>query len=281
MNIQITILCENTVEASLPVIGEHGFAAFIETERGNYLFDTGQGHSILHNSRCLKKDLASIKSIFLSHGHYDHTGGLPNVLKLKKNIEVYSHPDIFSKKYALVKTNGKDTQKYIGMEFKKEYYEKRGAEFIFNSSFSEVTEGIYLTGEVPHTTDFEKGDPRLIVNKNGNLLPDPLLDDQSLILKTKKGLVVVLGCAHSGLINTLQYILTNFKSEKLNTIIGGTHLGFLKEDQIDKTISHLKCLDFKRIGASHCTGLKASARLFQEFKDRFFFASVGTSIVVD
>jgi 7,8-dihydropterin-6-yl-methyl-4-(beta-D-ribofuranosyl)aminobenzene 5'-phosphate synthase len=281
MGLQITVLCENTVGPSLSAVGEHGFAAFIETKNYNYLFDTGQGYSILHNAKCLKKDLTSIKNILLSHGHYDHTGGLLNVLKLKEYLIINAHPHVFSKKYAILKANGKETKRYIGIKCKKEYLEKQGAKFVFNSSFTEVGEGIYLTGEVPRTTGFEKGDLRLLVEDNGSLVPDPLLDDQSLILKTKSGLVIILGCAHSGLINTLQHIESNFKDEKLNTIIGGTHLGFLKEDQLEKTISHLRRYDFKRIGTSHCTGLKAAARLFQEFKDKFFFANVGTSIRIE
>jgi len=281
MAIRITILCENTVGVPLPVIGEHGFAAFIETEKGNYLFDTGQGFSILQNAQCLKKDLASIKSIFLSHGHYDHTGGLPGVLNLNKNAKVCAHPAIFTQKYALLKTNGNDTQKYIGMKFPKEHYEKQGAQFVFTSSLSTVEEGIYVTGEIPRTTAFEKGDPRLLVSTDGNLVPDPLLDDQSLVLSTEQGLVIILGCAHAGLINTIQYVLDHFKGKKLHALLGGTHLGFLKDDQIDKTIAYLKNCDFSIIGASHCTGLKAAARLFQEFNDRFFFANVGTSFLFE
>lgn len=281
MTIRITILCENTVNVPLPVIGEHGFAAFIETEWGNYLFDTGQGFTILQNAQCLKKDLSSIKSIFLSHGHYDHTGGLQHVLKLKDKVTVFAHPHIFDKKYALLKTNGTDTQKYIGMKFPKEHYEKQGAQFVFTSSLSELEKGISVTGEIPRRTAFEKGDPRLLVTNNGNLVPDPLLDDQSLIVRTKQGLVVVLGCAHAGLINTIEYVLDHFKGEKLHALIGGTHLGFLKDDQIDQTITYLKDYDFSIIGASHCTGLRAAARLFQEFKDHFFFANVGTSFVMD
>ena len=281
MDVQITVICENTVATTLPTMGEHGFAAFIETKSGNYLFDTGQGFSILRNAKYLKKDLTSIKKIFLSHGHYDHTGGLTNILKVKKRVEVYAHPDIFCKKYARLKIDGKETDKYIGIKHKKKYFEKRGAQFVLNSSFSEVEDDIYLTGEVPRKTDFEKGDTRLLINNNGSLVPDSLLDDQSLVLKTKKGLIVVLGCAHSGLINIIKHIMKHFKDEKLDTIIGGTHLGFLKEDQLDKTISHLKRYGFKKIGASHCTGLKAAARLFQEFKDGFFFANVGTSIAIN
>ena len=281
MDIRITVICENTVATSLPALGEHGFAAFIETTSGNYLFDTGQGLSILHNAKCLKKDLTTVDKIFLSHGHYDHTGGLPSALKLTTRIKVYAHPDIFSKKYARLKIDGREAERYIGIKHKKDYYEKRGAQFIFNTSFSEVEEGMYLTGEVPRKTDYEKGDQRLLVKEDGRLVRDPLRDDQSLVLKTEKGVVVILGCAHSGLINTLQHILSYCKDEKLYALLGGTHLGFLKDEQLDKTITQLKLYDFRKIGASHCTGLMASSRLQQEFRDRFFFANVGTSIVLD
>lgn len=277
---RITILCENSAAPSSSTIGEHGFAAFIETEKGNYLFDTGQGFSVLHNARCLKKDLSAIKAVFLSHGHYDHTGGLPDVLKLKNHAKVYAHPDIFAQKYALVKTNGNDTQKYIGMRYPKEHYEIQGARFVFTPSFAEAENGIFVTGEIPRTTAFEEGDPRLVVSNNGNLLPDPLRDDQSLVLRTGHGLVIVLGCAHAGLINTMEHVLQCFKKEKLHAVIGGTHLGFLKDAQIDTTVAHLKDYGLGMIGASHCTGFKAAARLFQEFKERFVFASVGTSFAV-
>jgi 7,8-dihydropterin-6-yl-methyl-4-(beta-D-ribofuranosyl)aminobenzene 5'-phosphate synthase len=279
MNIRITILCDNVVNGPLAVIGEHGYAAFIETEKGNYLFDTGKGFTILQNAHCLKKDLSSIKGIFLSHGHYDHTGGLQNVLTLNNSVKVYAHPDIFSQKYSLVQIDGNDTQKYIGMEFPKGHYEKRGAQFVFQSSLTEVVDGIYLTGEIPRITDFEMGDPRLTVKNNGAFVPDPLLDDQSLIIRTKHdGLIILLGCTHSGLINTITYVLNHFKGEKLSAIIGGTHLAFLKDDQVEKTITQLKQYNFNKIGVSHCTGLKAEMRLFQEFKEKFFVANVGTSL---
>ena len=280
MTIRITVICENTVGPSLSTIGEHGFAAFLETPAGNYLFDTGQGMAILHNAKQLKKNLTSIKKVFLSHGHYDHTGGLQHVIKLKNPVEVCAHHRIFDKKYARLKANGSTTEKYIGMRHTRNYFEKRGAHFRFNQDFTEVEENIYLTGEIPRITSYEKSDARLLTYDNGNAVPDSVPDDQALVVKTKQGLTIILGCAHSGLINTLEYILDHFTGEKLHTIIGGTHLGFLKEEQLNSTISHLRHHDFKMLGMSHCTGLEAAARLYHEFKGQCSFATAGTSFVI-
>ncbi len=280
MKVRVTILCENSAAPPLPVLGEHGFAAFIETDHGNYLFDTGQGLSLSHNATYLKKDLSSIKSVFLSHGHYDHTGGLAHVVKVKGGVPVFAHPDIFAKKYASVKTNGQENKKYVGMQHERGGLERLGAEFTLDTVCKEVAQDMYLTGEVPRLTDYEKGDPRLLVERSGALIPDPLLDDQSLVIQTDQGLVIVLGCAHAGLINTLQHVRGHFSTERMHTIVGGTHLGFLTDDQLDKTIVDLKDFDFKQLGASHCTGPKEAARLLQEFGDRFFFAHAGTSTEV-
>jgi 7,8-dihydropterin-6-yl-methyl-4-(beta-D-ribofuranosyl)aminobenzene 5'-phosphate synthase len=281
MSIQITILCENTVGPSLLTLGEHGFAVFLETPAGNYLFDTGQGTTILRNAHYLKKSLSSLQKAFLSHGHYDHTGGLQHVLKIKCPLEICAHPRIFDKKYARLKNNGRTKEKYIGVRHTKDYYEKRGANFTFNSSFTEVGENIYLTGEIPRVTAYEKGDPRLLLHDNGQVIADPLYDDQALVVRTKQGLTVILGCAHSGLINTIKHILGHFTGEQLYAIIGGTHLGFLTEGQLNSTISDLRQHDFHMLGMSHCTGLTAGARLYQEFQDQCFFATAGTSFNIE
>jgi 7,8-dihydropterin-6-yl-methyl-4-(beta-D-ribofuranosyl)aminobenzene 5'-phosphate synthase len=196
-------------------------------------------------------------------------------------LEVCAHPRIFDKKYARLEKNGKTEEKYIGIRHTRNYYEKRGANFTFNRHFTEVEENIYLTGEIPRITAYEKGDTRLLIHDNGHAIPDPLSDDQALVVRTKQGLTVILGCAHAGLINTLEYVLDHLKGEQLHAIIGGTHLGFLTDDQLNNTISDLRHHDFHMLGMSHCTGFKAGAILYQEFKEQCLFATAGTSFNID
>jgi 7,8-dihydropterin-6-yl-methyl-4-(beta-D-ribofuranosyl)aminobenzene 5'-phosphate synthase len=275
METRITVLCENLV-GRMVGSGEHGFSAFIETDGGNYLFDTGSGHSVVANSLTLNKDLRTIRKIFLSHGHHDHTGGLPEVLKLKGEVDVHVHPNLFLDRIAVLKEDDKETKRYVGIPFKKAYLEFLGANFLLSKDFFEVEKEIYLTGEVPRKTPFEKPDPRLFIGMEGKATQDILLDDQSLILNTKKGLVVIFGCAHSGMINILNHVIQKTGKEKFYAIMGGTHLDFLTPEQLEESIKSLKKMKIEKIGVSHCTGMKAAFRLHQEFGDRFFYGYVGS-----
>ena len=276
MKARITVLCENTVGALIGT-GEHGFSIFIETEAGNYLFDTGNGFSIVRNALLLRKDLGSIKKIFLSHGHYDHTGGLPDVLSLKGDVEVCAHPDIFLERIHVFKKNNREERKFIGLRYHRGYLEFSGARFVLKKEFYDPEKGIFLTGEIPRKTSFEKPDPRLFAKVQGNWVPDQFLDDQSLVLDTQKGLVIVFGCAHSGMINTINYVVQKTGMEKIYALFGGTHLGFLTPEQLEESIDAIKKLGVEYIGVSHCTGMKACMRLAQEFGDRFFYGHVGAT----
>jgi 7,8-dihydropterin-6-yl-methyl-4-(beta-D-ribofuranosyl)aminobenzene 5'-phosphate synthase len=279
MKTRITILCENLVGKRVGS-GEHGFSAFIETDRGNYLFDTGGGRSIVANSLTLDKDLRTVRKIFLSHGHYDHTGGLPEVLKLKGKVDVHAHPQVFLDRIALLKENGKETKRFVGIPYKKGYLESLGANFLFNDAFLETEKGMFLTGEVPRKTPFEKPDPRLFSEIDGKTTQDIFLDDQSLILDTDKGVILILGCAHSGMINIINHVINKTGKQKFYAILGGTHLDFLTPEQLEESTKSLKRIEIEKIAVSHCTGMRAAFRLTREFGDGFFYGCVGSVLEV-
>ncbi len=274
MKAKVTVLCENSVFSNIGAMAEHGWSAFIETDQGNFLFDTGQGKALINNANYFKKDLSSTKGIIISHHHIDHTGGLLSALAATGPKNIYSHPDLFKESY-LTRSG---SPKYIGIPFAKIALESKGANFIFNREFTEIAPGMYLTGEVPRLNDFEFGDKDQVILTEKGFVRDPLLDDQSIIIETEKGLFVILGCSHAGIINILNYAIEKTGQNHIHTVIGGTHLGPVSDEQREKSIKALKEFDIERIGVSHCTGLKAAMRLSQEFGDKFFFCNVGTVV---
>lgn len=277
--VRLTILCDNAVGV-VGAIGEHGYAIFVETEKGPYLFDTGSGVGIISNAKLLGKDLRSLQKIFLSHGHYDHTGGLSDVLDFVHPVPVYAHPAIFDEKYSVSQKDDRTENKFIGIPQRRVLLEAKGAIFQLDTDFREVGEGVFLTGEIPRTTGFEAGEKRLVVKLNDTLTPDAFPDDQALVISTKKGLVVLLGCSHAGTINTLRYVQSKFKDEPVYAVIGGTHWGFMDEKDYVSSIEMLKKMGISIIGVSHCTGIPVAHRIINEFGDHAFYASVGTVIEI-
>ena len=277
MSLKFSILCENSVVPFCSAIAEHGFSCYVETDQGNYLFDTGQGLGIKHNSILYKKDFSNIEAIILSHGHYDHTGGLEDVLKLSGPKPIYAHPDIFSEHYKIL--NGEKV--YCGVLANRKYLENLGANFIFNKEFIEIQPGMYLTGEVPKTNNFEDSGKNLkVYSKTGDLVHDPIKDDNTLVFDTEKGLVVLFGCAHTGMINILDYVTGKFNSDKVYAILGGTHLSPANDEQLRRSIEAIEKYKIEHIGVSHCTGLEKASILREKFKDKFFFANVGSKFEV-
>ncbi len=280
MSWKITVLCENTVPVPA-LLGEHGFAAYVETPDTVILFDTGQGMGLVPNSLRLKKDLQRVSKLVLSHGHFDHTGGMLAFLGVHGPCDVVAHPDVLLERFRWMMVGPEERPVSIGIPWREAYLTTRGARFRWQKAFSEVASDVYVTGEVPRKTDFETGDPKFALRLNGDWGPDPFLDDYSLLLKTSKGLVVILGCAHAGLINILRHAIDKTGEKRIYAVLGGTHLGFSAGSQLDKTIEALHQFEVQKLAVSHCTGQRPIARLAAEFGDGFDFAPVGYTLEVD
>ena len=277
-----TVLCENTAWRPMGITGEHGFSAVIEQEEQRILFDTGQGMSLAHNAQVLGIRLANIETVVLSHGHYDHTGGLPAVLYPPRGVQVIAHPDIFTEKFAVLDNPGAKRNVFIGIKYSRQYLEATlGAQFNLKREFGEIVPGIYFSGEVPRETAFEHPDKRLKVQRDGKLVDDPLLDDASLLIETDEGPVVLLGCAHAGVVNVMNHFSRKTGHKKFRAVIGGTHLGFMTGpgDQLGRSMDAFDEYGVGLVAVSHCTGQQAAAICYNRFQERFDFASVGWSVV--
>jgi len=255
-------------------LAELGLSIVVETDDVNILFDTGASISASYNADVLGIDLSKIDKVVLSHGHYDHTGGLRQILgKMGKEMEIIAHPDIWAAKYS--RSQGQK-DRYTGIPFQRQELERLGANFNLTTKPVRITDSIMTTGEVPMVTDFEEIEPVFFMKQDSGWQPDKLLDDQALIINAKPGLIVILGCAHRGPINTLYYAqqLTGVKS--IHTVLGGSHLIHASEERIWLTIAALKELGVQRLGLCHCTGLPAIMLIAHEFEDKFFFNNAGT-----
>ena len=273
---KLTILVDNVVPGKSRFIGEHGFSIFVETDAGNYLFDTGRGKTIIQNAIVCGKDLRNIDGIVLSHSHADHTGGLPEVLQYHTQIDVFAHPDIFLNRYRLSR---KGEKRFSGMPFRQGYLEKTGASFKFSSEPRKLAPGIHITGFIPRILAFETGDMgNRFIEKDGETVPDVIADDQSLVLCTPKGYVIVLGCAHAGLMNIISHTFHMLGEGKIFGIIGGTHLGYVETSQIQQTIAALRKLKVSHLVPGHCTGIETAAHLSREFPESFQFSHVGFTL---
>ena len=276
-DIRITTIAENSVSEP-GMIGEWGFSVYIEAGPNTFLLDTGASDTTLRNADRLGVDLKKIEAIVLSHGHYDHTGGLKAVLERigRSDVRIIAHPEVQGRKYSYKKKT--NTYRYAGIPFQPDLLESLGARVELNAEPYWLTEDIAVSGEEPMTTDFESVAQTMFLRKEDRFVPDPMADDQSIYIRTDLGLIVILGCVHRGMINIIRHARDLMKIEEVYMVIGGTHLGPASQDQVDKTVRALRELDVTWLGVSHCTGMPVAARLAGEFEGKFFFNSAGTVI---
>ncbi|MCX6674529.1 MAG: MBL fold metallo-hydrolase [Methanothrix sp.] len=277
---RLTIIVENSASLdNSSVWAQHGLSIFLELgygpERIRLLWDTGASSEVmLHNADALDLDLNVIDLICLSHGHYDHTGGLMGVLQRRNGrICILAHPDIFSPKL-----KDRPALQFIGAPFTRTQAKAAGAIMLDCRGPAAVAPGVMTTGEVPRIETIEKVEGFWTV-REGQYCQDTIPDDQALAVNMPgKGLVVITGCAHSGIINTIRHAQKITGVEKLYALIGGFHLMEADDKRIEATAEALRKLDPAIVRPGHCTGQKAVYRLQESLGERCRPLAVGDTI---
>jgi len=275
MDIDITILCDNSINKS-GFVGEHGFSLLIERNDKKYLFDTGPGMSLPLNFKVLNKDFKRLDKVFISHGHYDHTGGLKWVIQQVGKVEVVAHPDIFSRHMVLHFQDTGEPPRYIGCQFSQQELEQLGAAFTFIDTTREVSPGLWFVTGINPDPEKLPNDARLLIPQREKFVRDPIKDDASLLIETDGAPILVLGCAHAGVFNILDHIRKDMGITKLRAILGGTHLMFFDPKDVRRAIDKFEEFSIDLVGVSHCTGFQAAVELSNHFGDRFRLASAGS-----
>ncbi len=272
---KITILAENY--AYKAPHAEWGFSVLVESNKKKYLFDVGySGTCVLNNANFINVDLQDIDGIILSHGHFDHTGGLESVLSHVGPMRIYAHPEIFKERYSLKK----EKLLYSGIKYSEKYLETSlAASFIYNQKITQISDNIYMSGEVPFSNSIETIPSHFKVKVNDEVRDDTFPDDNSLIIDTPKGVIIIFGCAHRGIVNIMSYV-KNEMNRNIYAVVGGTHLHEASDEQLRYTIDFLQEENVQIIAPGHCTGIKQVFELMAVFKDKVVPAFCGEVITL-
>lgn len=313
-DVQITVLVDNVASllvrgtetvkrfSDKPLLAEHGFSAFVHLKeaRKQILWDAGVTRIALpENARRMEIDLSLVDAIALSHGHRDHFEALTDVLHLivprlesrewgrsvtvpeiedwiaSHRVPLVAHPALFRERWAIAR----DGRRYGPNRVPRAEWEAAGAQIVESAEPCQLAPGCWTTGAVPRRSFEQAGTPaRYVYRTGGQFVRDYLEDDQSIVINVRdKGLVVLTGCAHSGVVNTVNYAREISGVDRLWAVLGGFHLAPAEDDEVERTIDAMAALEPRMVVPSHCTGWKAIMRFAQRMPDQYVQGTVGTT----
>lgn len=259
--IKIHCLVENSVRFGTHFWGEHGLCLFVEKKDFEFFVDAGGSRDVLqHNIKIAKLNPENAEAVVISHGHHDHTTGLPWILQKIGKPSLYAHPEIFAEHY----TYSSEKYRYIGVQFEKEEIEEF-CDLKLTREPVEISDGVYFSGEIPGPRQ-KRG--KFYLKAGEGYVEDELIDDTAVYLTTKKGAIVIFGCGHAGVINTLEHA-KKVTGQRIYGIFGGTHLVSATSDELKKVVEYLNAEEVEMLRLGHCTGKEAECVLTKEFGKRF------------
>lgn len=271
---KITVLVDN--KAGHQLAGEHGLSLWVEVAEKCILFDTGQGPALAENAARLGIKLERAEKLVLSHGHYDHTGGLPYVLEQNPGIRIYCHPAVLHTCYRLLNT-GKAKAIQMPEDARSALAKIPERQICWTGQPSLLSPAIGVTGYIPRTNPYENPEGPFFFDPEGHS-PNPIEDDQAMWIASPQGLIVMVGCCHAGLINTLRQTQVINRETRIRAIIGGLHLLNASEEQLQQTMAELHIIKPDLIVPCHCTGEYAIQELKGIFSARVLEGSSGMQL---
>lgn len=278
---KVNILTDNIVR-KCEILAEHGLSILIEHNDLNILFDTGQSDVFRKNAKTMDLDISKTDFIVLSHGHYDHCGGLIHFpfdgINANSQINIYVQEEAFNKKYAYIESTGEYEE--AGIPWDPEDYPLINNKIISPGAKMEVAPDIFICGRIQTSTEFEKVSPYLFHADEDNIIADPMIDEQMLVIDTEKGLCVFLGCSHPGIISCLNQLSRLFPGKKIYSLLAGMHLDSAEDNIVKKTISSLKEFGIEKVMPVHCTGIQVISEMKRAFEDNCFILYTGDTISI-
>jgi len=267
-----------------PPVAGHGFSALVETWLGDthrtVLIDAGYPKAgVLHNWRSLAFDPNRVDAVFITHGHFDHFAALEEFLQARRaRVPLVMHPDVFLKR-VVREQDGR--QREMPPMYSRAMLERWGADVVLSDQPYELVPGVMSTGQIPRVTSFEQHTAPTFAERAGNWEPDNLPDDQAIIAKVHgKGLVVLTGCGHAGIVNTLKHAQTVTGETRVHTIVGGFHLTNASPEKIGATAQEIESLQPALLVPMHCTGFVAQTEFARRMPEAFVVSAVGTRVIV-
>ncbi len=275
-NLEVTTLIENSKGEHLSLKNEHGISFLIESDGKKILFDTGQSDLFLKNAKLLNKDFSNINHVVLSHGHYDHSGGLKYLIKENKEFKLWLGNGFFKLKYGY--QNG--AYEFLGNDFDIKYLEDNKINYnIVNQNIVEIEKDIFIITNFIKNQKDEQINPRFVIKEKNTFISDEFLDEVLIAIKTSKGIIAILGCSHPGMRNMLETVKTRLKAP-LYAVLGGTHLVEANEECLNNSLEYLNSGDIEFVGVSHCTGFDAMGKM-KKSNSHYFHNRTGTSLIIN